>query len=49
MTISPLRRAGAGEDDRRTPHVIDTDDIDVHLGLEVGMGEHDATALTPDG
>lgn len=29
--------------------MIDTDDIDVHLGLGVGKGEHHATALTPDG
>ncbi|MFG2632285.1 IS110 family transposase [Streptomyces sp. NPDC048473] len=30
-------------------HVIDTDDIDVYLGLDVGKGEHHATALTPSG
>jgi len=29
--------------------VIDTDDIDVYLGLGVGKGEQHATALTPDG
>jgi hypothetical protein len=26
--------------------VIDTSDIDVYLGLDVGKGEHHATALT---
>jgi hypothetical protein len=26
-------------------HVIDTGDIDVYLGLDVGKGEHHATAL----
>jgi transposase len=30
-------------------HVIDTGDIDVYLGLDVGKGEHHATALTPAG
>ncbi|WP_372411747.1 IS110 family transposase [Streptomyces luteireticuli] len=30
-------------------HVIDTGDIDVYLGLDVGKGEHHATALTPVG
>lgn len=34
--------------DRRT-HVIDTGDIDVYLGLDVGKGEHHATAVTPAG
>ncbi|MFG3229557.1 IS110 family transposase [Kitasatospora sp. NPDC048194] len=29
--------------------VIDTGDIDVYLGLDVGKGEHHATALTPAG
>ena len=29
--------------------MIDTDDIDVYLGLDVGKGEHHATALTPAG
>lgn len=29
--------------------MIDTDDTDVYLGLDVGKGEHHATALTPDG
>ncbi|CAM5528099.1 hypothetical protein GCM10010299_43760 [Streptomyces tanashiensis] len=28
-------------------HVIDTGDIDVFLGLDVGKGEHHATAVTP--
>ncbi len=41
--------AGPDEYDRRTPHVIDTGDIDVYLGLDVGKGEHHATALTPSG
>ncbi|MFD3761626.1 IS110 family transposase [Streptomyces sp. NPDC058622] len=30
-------------------HVIDTGDIDAYLGLDVGKGEHHATALTPAG
>lgn len=30
-------------------HVIDTGDIDVFLGLNVGKGEHHATAVTPAG
>ena len=29
--------------------MIDTSDIDVYLGLDVGKGEHHATALTPAG
>jgi hypothetical protein len=29
--------------------VIDTGDIDVFLGLDVGKGEHHATAVTPAG
>ncbi|NLU75411.1 IS110 family transposase, partial [Streptomyces sp. HNM0575] len=34
--------------DRRV-HVIDTSDIGVFLGLDVGKGEHHATAVTPAG
>ncbi|MGW1167777.1 IS110 family transposase [Streptomyces sp. NPDC002550] len=34
--------------DRRT-HVIDTSDIGAYLGLDVGKGEHHATAVTPAG
>ncbi|MFI7237592.1 IS110 family transposase [Streptomyces cyaneofuscatus] len=30
-------------------HAIETGDIDVHLGLDVGKGEHRATAVTPAG
>ncbi|MFD8820306.1 transposase, partial [Streptomyces sp. NPDC059627] len=30
-------------------HVIDTGDIDVFLGLDVGKSEHHATAVTPAG
>jgi transposase len=30
-------------------HVIDTSDIGVFLGLDVGKGEHHATAVTPGG
>ncbi|MEU0308001.1 MULTISPECIES: IS110 family transposase [Streptomyces] len=30
-------------------HVIETGDIDVFLGLDVGKGEHHATAVTPAG
>jgi transposase len=42
--------AGPGEEPlRRTPHVIDTGDIDVFLGLDVGKGEHHATAVTTAG
>ncbi len=37
-----------GGDDQRT-HVIDVSDIGVFLGLDVGKGEHHATALTPAG
>lgn len=37
-----------GEDDRRT-HVIDVSDIGAFLGLDVGKGEHHATAVTPAG
>ncbi|WP_406292718.1 IS110 family transposase [Embleya sp. NBC_00888] len=37
----------AGNDWRK--HVIDIGDIDVFLGLDVGKGEHHATALTPAG
>lgn len=32
---------------RRGLHVIDTEDIDVFLGLDAGKGEHHATAVTP--
>lgn len=35
--------------DRRGLQVIDTGDIDVFLGLDVGKGEHHATAVTPAG
>lgn len=35
-----------GSDNRRT-HVIETGDIGVFLGLDVGKGEHHATAVTP--
>ncbi|WP_409467196.1 IS110 family transposase [Streptomyces sp. HC307] len=38
----------AGTLDRRT-HVIDTSDIGAFLGLDVGKGEHHATAVTPAG
>lgn len=44
--------AEAGPDekrDRRGLHVIDTGDIDVFLDLDVGKGEHHATAVTPAG
>jgi transposase len=37
-----------GEDDRRTS-VIDVSDIGAFLGLDVGKGEHHATAVTPAG
>lgn len=37
-----------GEYDRRL-HVIDTSDVGVFLGLDVGKGEHHATAVTPAG
>jgi len=37
-----------GEYDRRL-HVIDTSDIGAFLGLDVGKGEHHATAVTPTG
>ncbi len=39
---------GRAEHDRRT-HVIETGGIDVFLGLDVGKGEHHATAVTPAG
>ncbi len=35
--------------DRRGLHVIDTGHIDVFLGLDVGKGEHHATAVKPAG
>lgn len=35
--------------ERRGLHVIDTGAIDVFLGLDVGKGEHHATAVTPAG
>lgn len=34
---------------RPSLHVIDTGGIDVFLGLDVGKGEHHATAVTPAG
>jgi transposase len=37
-----------GQYDRRL-HAIDTSDIGVFLGLDVGKGEHNATAVTPTG
>jgi len=37
-----------GGDDRRT-NVIDTSEIGAFLGLDVGKGEHHATAVTPAG
>ncbi|MFC8868029.1 IS110 family transposase [Streptomyces sp. NPDC057148] len=37
-----------GGDDQRT-HVIDISDIGAFLGLDVGKGEHHATAVTPAG
>ncbi|GAB2901396.1 hypothetical protein GCM10027074_78470 [Streptomyces deserti] len=37
-----------GVDDRRI-HVIDASDIGAFLGLDVGKGEHHATAVTPAG
>ncbi len=43
----PGTRPG-GKHDRRM-HVIETGDIDVYLGLDVGKGEHHATAVTPAG
>lgn len=39
----------AGQKHDRRMHVIDTGDIDVYLGLDVGKGEHHATAVTPAG
>ncbi|KAB1976720.1 hypothetical protein [Streptomyces triticiradicis] len=44
VAISAVARPD--EYDRRTPHVIDTGDIDVYLGLDVGKGEHHVTAFT---
>jgi hypothetical protein len=35
--------------DGRGTHVIDVSDIGVYLGLDVGKGEHHATAVTPAG
>jgi hypothetical protein len=37
-----------GRNDRRT-HVIDVSEIGSFLGLDVGKGEHHATAITPAG
>jgi hypothetical protein len=56
VAISAVARPG--EQHRRNHDVIDTSDIDVYLGLDVGKGEHHATAkrlapparaLAPDG
>jgi hypothetical protein len=44
VAISAVARPG--EQHRRNHDVIDTSDIDVYLGLDVGKGEHHATALT---
>ncbi|WP_406164367.1 MULTISPECIES: hypothetical protein [Streptomyces] len=41
--------AGPGEQHRRNHDVIDISDIDVFLGLDVGKGEHHATAITSAG
>ncbi len=46
MAIGAVGRPG--EDDRRT-HMIDISDIGAFLGLDVGKGEHHATAVTPTG
>ncbi|MER5344298.1 hypothetical protein ABT030_29020 [Streptomyces mirabilis] len=43
ITVFVARQRGH----RPSRDVIDTSDIDVHLGLDVDKGEHHATALTP--
>ncbi|MFE6805405.1 hypothetical protein ACFVEN_27595 [Streptomyces sp. NPDC057681] len=45
VAISAVARPG--EQHRRNHDVIDTSDIDVYLGLDVGKGEHHCPALTP--
>jgi transposase len=47
VAIGAVGRPG-GRDDQRT-HVIDISDIGAFLGLDVGKGEHHATAVTPAG
>ncbi|CAD5913279.1 transposase [Streptomyces sp. KY75] len=47
VAIGALGEAGRKHD--RRMHVIETGDIDVFLGLDVGKGEHHATAVTPAG
>lgn len=47
VAIGAVGRPG-DEDDRRT-HVIDIGGIGAVLGLDVGKGEHHATAVTPAG
>lgn len=47
VAIGAVGRPGE-EDDRRT-HVIDISGIGAFLGLDVGKGEHHATAVTPAG
>lgn len=46
VAIGAVGRPG-GEDQRR--RVIDVSDIGAFLGLDVGKGEHHATAVTPAG
>lgn len=48
MDVAVGAVGGPGGNDRRT-HVIDVSDIKVFLGLDVGKGEHHATAVTPAG
>lgn len=43
VTVFVARQRGY----RPSDDVIDTSDIDVHLGLDVDKGEHHSTALTP--
>src|SRR6478609_5538677 len=47
VAIGAVDEAGQKRD--RRMHVIETGDIDVYLGLDVGKGEHHATAVTPAG
>ncbi len=49
MDVAISAVASPDEYDRRTLHVIDTGDSDVCHGLDVGTGEHHATAVTPAG
>ncbi|NBE52561.1 hypothetical protein [Streptomyces boluensis] len=49
MDVAISAVAGPGNQHRRTHDVIDIGDIDLYLGLDIGNGEHHATAVTTAG